>query len=333
MIKAAIVGLGWWGRTIQRELAASRVITPVLGVDPSEAARKAAAAGGLETAEHLEDALARSDIEAVILTTPHKHHAAQIVAAAEAGKHVFCEKPLCTSAREMERVAQAVTAAEVALGIGHERRFEPGIIDLRARLAAGELGTALAMEGNFSQDKFLALPADNWRLSAEDAPVGPLSATGIHLVDLSIAFLGRPVEVWARLATRASPFANGDTLGIMLAYESGATALLTAILATPFMGRVALFGSEGWVEIRDRSHVEQPTGWDVTVACKGEAPATRFLPPHPSVRDNLEAFGRAAAGEARYPVSLDEIAVNVRTFEAITRSARSGKLERVRGLG
>ena len=265
----------------------------------------------------------------MILCSPHKHHAAQIVAAAKAGKHVFCEKPLCTGAREMEAVAQAVTAAGVQLGIGHERRFEPGIIDLRRRLAAGEFGTALLMEGNFSQDKFFALAPDNWRLSAEEAPVGPLSATGIHLMDLSIALLGRPIEVWARLAMRGSAFANGDTLGVMLAFESGATAMLTAILATPFVGRVAVFGSQGWMEIRDRTHPEHPTGWDVTVVHRGEAPATRFLPPHPSVRDNLEAFGRAVAGEAPYPVGLDEIAANVRTFEAITRSALSGRIESV----
>jgi len=329
MIKAAIVGLGWWGSIIYRQLASSEVIRPVLGVEPTGTARSAAEAAGLETTARFEDALERPDIRAVILATPHKHHAAQIVAVAKAGKHVFCEKPLCTTAREMDAVAEAVTAAKVQLGIGHERRFEPGIIDLRARLAAGELGTALAMEGNFSQDKFLALPPDNWRLSAVDAPVGPLSATGIHLVDLSIALLGRPREVWARLATRASPFANGDTLGVMISFESGASALLTAILATSFMGRVAIYGSEGWIEIRDRSHPEHPRGWDVTVAPRGQSAATHSLPPHPAVRDNLEAFARAAAGEAPYPVSIAEIDANVRTFEAITRSAQSGKLERV----
>jgi predicted dehydrogenase len=329
MIKAAIVGLGWWGRIIHRELGASEVIRPVLGVEPAERARKDAEAAGLETTARFEDALVRPDIAAVILTTPHKHHAAQIVAAAAAGKHVFCEKPLCTSAREMETVAEAVTAAKVQLGIGHERRFEPGVIDMRARLAAGELGTALLVEGSFSQDKFLGLPPDNWRLSAEDAPVGPLSATGIHLVDLSIALLGAPQEVWARLATRGSRFANGDTLGVMIAFESGATAVLSAVLATPFIGRIALYGSQGWIEIRDRTHPEHPTGWDVTLVHRGGAPATQFLSPHPSVRDNIEAFGRAVAGEAPYPVGLDEIAANVRTFEAITRSTRSGKLERV----
>jgi predicted dehydrogenase len=329
MINAAIVGLGWWGGIIHRQLASSDVIRPVLGVEPADAARQAAEAAGLETTARFEDALDRTDIQAVILTTPHRHHAAQIIAAAEAGKHVFCEKPLCTSAREMEAVAQAVTAAKVQLGIGHERRFEPGIIDLRARLAAGELGTALLVEGNFSQDKFLALPADNWRLSALDAPVGPLSATGIHIVDLSIALLGKPKEVWAQLATRGSPFANGDTLGVMIAFESGASALLTAILATSFMGRIAVYGSQGWIEVRDRTHPEHPTGWDVTIALRGKTPAARSLPPHPAVRDNLEAFGRAVAGEAPYPVSLAEIDANVRAFEAITRSAQSGQLERI----
>ena len=176
------------------------------------------------------------------------------------------------------------------------------VLELGARLTAGELGTGLLMEGSFSQDKFLALPPDNWRLSAEEAPVGPLSATGIHLVDLSIALLGRPTEVWARLATRGSPFANGDTLGVMIAFESGATAILSAILATPFVGRIALYGSQGWMEIRDRTHPEHPSGWDVTVSRRGGSPATHFVPPHPAVRDNIEAFARAIAGGAAYPI-------------------------------
>jgi len=329
MIKAAIVGLGWWGRTIQRELASSEVIRPVLGIEPDESPRAAATAAGLATSPRFEDALERRDIEAIIICSPHRQHAAQIVAAAEAGKHVFCEKPLCTTAQEMEAVAAAVTGAGVQLGIGHERRFEPAIIDLRARLAAGEFGTPLLMEGNFSQDKFFALPPDNWRLSAEAAPVGPLSATGIHLVDLSIAVFGRPIEVWAKLATRGSTFANGDTLAVMISFAGGASAQLAAILATPFVGRVAVFGSCGWAEIRDRTHPEQPSGWDLTTVHRGETPNTRFLPPHPAVRDNLESFGRAVAGLAPYPVGLEEIVANVRTFEAITRSALSGRIERV----
>jgi len=322
MIRAAQIGLGWWGKTILRELSASDLIRPVLAIDPDPAAR--AAVTGMATGEHFEEALTNPDIDAVILTSPHRFHAGQIVAAANAGKHVFCEKPICITGADASRAIAAIEKAGLVLGIGHERRHEPAVKELTARLKAGDFGTALVMEGNFSQDKFLALPPDNWRLSATDAPVGPLSATGIHLVDLAIALFGEPKEVWARFGTRATSFANGDTLTVTLGFKSGATAMMSAILATPFDGRLTLYGSQGWMEIRDREHPESPQGWDVTTRMRGAAPHHRFFPPHPAVRDNLEAFARAIKGEVPYPVTHAEMLANARCFEAITRSALFG---------
>jgi predicted dehydrogenase len=329
MIRAAVIGLGWWGQTILKNLLDSAVISPVLAVDPLEPARAAASALGVRTAPRFEDALADPGIDAVILCTPQQHHAGQIAAAAQSGRHVFCEKPLCTNSADAEAAIAAVKKANVQLGIGHERRFEPAVIDMRKRLASGQFGNPLLLEGNFSQDKFLKLPPDNWRLSNTANPVGPLSATGIHMVDLSIALLGRPTSVWARLAQLGSDFENGDTLSVTIGFASGATALLGAVLATPFMGRLALLGSKGWMEIRDRSHPEHSTGWDVTSVPRDETPVTAFYPPHPAVRDNLEAFGRAALGQQPYPVALDEMLANVRSFEAIQRSVKSGAIETI----
>jgi predicted dehydrogenase len=329
MIKAAVIGLGWWGQTILRHLSDSTIISPVLCVDPLESARAAASAFGVETSPHFDDALAHPDVQAVILCTPQERHAEQIAAAARSGRHVFCEKPLCTTSADAELAIAAVRRAGVQLGIGHERRFEPAVIEMRQRFAAGEFGNPLMLEGNFSQDKFLKLPGDNWRLSNTVNPVGPLSATGIHMVDLSIALLGRPTSVWARLARLGSDFANGDTLSLTIGFATGATALLGAVLATPFMGRLALLGSNGWMEVRDRSHPENSTGWDVTTVHRDEIPVTAFYAPHPAVRDNLEAFGRAALGEASYPVALDEMLMNVRSFEAIHRSVKSGTIEAI----
>jgi predicted dehydrogenase len=200
---------------------------------------------------------------------------------------------------------------------------------MRKRFNSGEFGRPLLLEGNFSQNKFLKLPRDNWRLSNAANPTGPLSATGIHMVDLSIALLGRPISVWARLAQLGSDFENGDTLSMTLGFENGATAQLGAVLATPFMGRLALLGSKGWMEIRDRSHPENSTGWDVTSVHRDEMPATAFYAPHPAVRDNLEAFGRAALAKAPYPVTLEEMLANVRSFEAIQRSVKSGAIEAI----
>ena len=329
MIKAAIIGLGWWGQTILKTLLNSTVIRPVLGIDPLDAARAAASALGVETAPRFADALAKSGIDAVILCTPQQHHAEQIAAAARSGRHVFCEKPLCTTAADAEAAIAAVRQAGVQLGIGHERRFESAVIEMRQRFTSGEFGHPLLLEGNFSQDKFLKLPHDNWRLSNTANPAGPLSATGIHMVDLSIALLGQPVSVWARLATLGSDFANGDTLSMTIGFEGGATAMLGAVLATPFMGRLALLGSKGWMEIRDRSHPENSTGWDITSVHRDQTPTTVFYAPHPAVRDNLEAFARAALGQAPYPVTLDEMLSNVRSFEAIQRSVKSGAIEKI----
>jgi predicted dehydrogenase len=329
VINAAVIGLGWWGRKVVADLQDSPHVRVVFGVDPSEEARDRVAALGVSTAPDFAAALADDRVEAVILCSPHRLHAEQIVAAAEAGRHVFCEKPLTTSSAEARAAIDAVTRAGVQLGIGHERRFEPAVLRLREMCRSGELGVPLVFEGNFSQDKFLDLDPGNWRLSNDEAPVGPLSATGIHLVDLAISLFGRPVEVWARLSTQATTFANGDTLTITLGFDKQQTAMITAILTTPFVGRVTVLGSEGWVEIRDRNHPEEPRGWDVTVASRGAEPETTFHPPHPTVRDNIEEFARAAAGEVAYSVPLDEMLANVQAFEAISRSAATGQVEPV----
>ncbi|MDF2825506.1 MAG: oxidoreductase [Mycobacterium sp.] len=329
MINVAVVGLGWWGGKIVRDLSESDHVRVVAGVDLNEGAREAVRPFVRDLYADFGDALAADDVDAVILCTPHKFHTEQIVAAAAHGKHVFCEKPLSGSGDDAQRAVEAMTAAGLKLGIGHERRFEPAVQKLRRAIADGELGTPLVFEGNFSQDKFLDLAPDNWRLSAVEAPVGPLSATGIHLVDLAISIFGRPTQVWARLSTQATTFANGDTLTITIAFEKGQTALITAILTTPFVGRVTVLGSQGWAEIRDRNHPENPQGWDVTRQIRGQAAESAFYPPHPSVRENIETFARAVAGEIEYPVPMEEMVVNARTFEAITRSALSGEVQDV----
>jgi predicted dehydrogenase len=328
-VDVAVVGLGWWGQKVLDELAGSTRVRPVLAVDPEPAGRERAEARGLPTTADLDEALADPAVDAVVLCSPHRFHSGQIVAAAEAGKHVFCEKPFSTTVADADVALAAVAAAGVQLGVGHERRFEPPVVELQDRCRSGDLGTPLVFEGNFSQDKFLALPPDNWRLSSVEAPVGPLSATGIHLVDLAVSVLGEPVEVWARLATRATSFGNGDTLSVTLGFAGGGTATITAILTTPFIGRMCVLGSEGWMEIRDRAHPEAPAGWDVTTRHRDGEPRTRFVPPAPAVRDNLERFADAVEGRARYPVTPADVRATVRAFEAITRSALSGRVEPV----
>lgn len=332
-VKVGLVGYGWWGKIIAKQIATSKHLTLVAVVEVDESLRHQmgfdATLKGVQVLSSFDAFLQMTELEAVILCTPHLQHADQIVHAVQAGKHVFCEKPLCLTFSDAQRAIQSCVQHKRVLGIGHERRFEPSVIALRKEIEAGVFGTILQIEANFSQDKFFALPKDNWRLSNKHAPVGPLTATGIHLVDLAIAVLGPAESVWARLATRGSYFENGDTLGIMLAFPGGANALISAMLATPFEGRFAVYGSKGWFEIRDRKHPENPTGWDIKRIMQDQEPVTSFAYQSPTVLANLEAFGMAIRGEQAYPVTHTEMLANVAALEAIMKSVVSKSIERI----
>ena len=199
----------------------------------------------------------------------------------------------------------------------------------RAMVQAAELGTPLQIEANFLQDKFLLLPLDNWRLSPKEAPAGPMTATGIHLLDLSVGVMGIAERVFASVDTLGSQLTNGDTLGILVRFKGGGNALLGAVLATPFDGRFAVYGSRGWAEVRDKAHPESPRGWTLTTHMRGGEKQTRDYPPAKAVLANLEGFADAAAGRAPYPVPQAEMIANVSALEAIFRSAASGKVEAV----
>ena len=328
-LRVAVVGLGWWGRTIAGLLKGNSKISLVKGVDVSPEGEKFASEQGISFSNDFEKTITDPAVQAVVLCTPHTQHCDQIVRAANAKKHVFCEKPLSLNRADVLRAVEACNANGVKLAVGHEKRFEPPIVELFRMAAAGELGTLLQVEGNFSQDKFLSMPADNWRLTEKEAPAGPMTATGIHLLDLSIGLLGPAANVLARVRQLGSGLVNGDTLALQVTFKNGTNALISAILATPFDGRFAVYGSKGWAEVRDKAHPEAPEGWVLTSCLRNQQKKAREYPPSKAVLANLEAFAAAATGGAPYPVPQEQMIANIAALEAVFRSARSGQIEKV----
>ncbi len=329
MLEVAVVGLGWWGRTITATLAESTKLRVRRAVDPDPKARDWAAARGIAVSADLAGALDRSRRQR--RRAGDAAHAAyqQIAAAAAAGRHVFCEKPLALTRRDVEASVRLCNAAGVVLAVGHERRFEPPMLEVKRLAESGALGTLLQIEAAFSQDKFLSLPPANWRLSATEAPAGPMTATGIHQLDLAVALLGPAERAFASVRRLGSDLANGDTLGALVTFRGGANLLLSAILATPFAGRFAVYGNQGWAEVRDKAHPEAPEGWVLTTCRRGGAPVINDYPAAPAVRANLEAFADAAEGRAPYPVPQSQMIATIAALEAIFRSAASGAVEPV----
>jgi len=330
MLNAAVIGLGWWGKILTQTLAPSDKITVVklLDVD-AEGGAAFAAEHGIDFTTDFAAVLADDNVDAVILATPHSLHEEQIIAAAGAGKHIFCEKPFCLTRASALRAMEAVEKAGVQVAIGHERRFEPPIMDAMALARDGKLGALMHIEANFSHDIFAVLDDTNWRLKTDESPAGGLTATLIHLMDLSISLFGQPDRVLASVECHGDVVKNGDTLTAQVKFENGRTASLNAFTHTPFFSRLAIFGANGWVEVRDKAHVQAPEGWFFTTCfTDGKAETVEYEVATP-VLSNLECFADAIAGKADYPNTPEQIVRNVSLLEAIVKSAITDELVRI----
>ncbi len=327
MIKAAIIGLGWWGQHIVSTLQnKSEKMRFVRAVDLNlPASRQIAEQHSLRLSSDLRDALDDEEVEAVVLATPHSLHEDQILAAAGAGKHVFCEKPLALNRDSAEKSVSACDAAGVVLGLGHERRFEPAMLEIKDLVKSGSLGDIMHVEANFSHDKLANLPADNWRVSTTESPAAGMTATGIHLTDAYITMFGPVEEVYAHTARRNPANSNGDVLSFHIRFRSGATGFFNSVLETPIYLRYCVFGSTAWAEAMDYHHPSEPGPTRFSLSREEGKIDTRMMDWEDTVRLNLDAFADACFGGAPYPFTNEEKIQNIALFEAICQSAERGQ--------
>ncbi|MBY4892880.1 Gfo/Idh/MocA family oxidoreductase [Rhodobacteraceae bacterium N5(2021)] len=322
----AIAGFGWWGKHIATRLQDHPWLRVAGVIEPAAQNHPNIEAMGLTAWDDFAPALALSEVDAVILTTPNPLHEAQVAQVAAAGKHVFCEKPLGLTADSARRSVQACAEAGVQLGIGHERRFEPAMLALRAALEQGALGTVMHAEAAFSHDKLIGVPANDWRTRKEISPAAGMTGMGIHLSDLLISFFG-PIEVLhAFTADRSLGWETGDVVTVQMKFVAGMTATFSAVLHTPHFIRMHVFGTDKWVEVLNDSHPDTPDGIvRVLTAQSGQPVVQRDYDWEDAVTANLEAFADAAMGRADYPFTAAEMVHNIQVLEAISRSAETGK--------
>ncbi len=321
-VKVAMIGLGWWGKKMTAVLKKAHAdIEIICAAEPNPAGADFAKENGFAYYENYKDALKHPGVEAVILATPHSLHAEQIKLAVAAKKHIFCEKPLALTKKGAELAVNLCKKNKLVLGMGHERRWDPPIAKMLAMARSGELGRIQQIEGNFSHDKFTTLDKKNWRLNKKEAPVGGMTATGIHLTDLSAALLGPAKDLRVSCESLSSKIPQGDTMSVHIRFKGGGTSYVSASLAMPFISRFAVFGSKGWIEIRDKAHVESPAGWVVTSAMAGGPITVVEIPPAEPVKDNLVAFARAIRKLEPYQITGKDLINNIAILEAIIKSA------------
>jgi predicted dehydrogenase len=319
MLNAAVVGLGRWGQVLVESVQGkSDAIRFTAGITrtPANAAeftRKHGLTLGSDYAAMLKD----PSIDAVVLATPHQQHAEQIIAASKAGKHIFVEKPFTLTKASAQKSVAAAEKAGVVLALGHNRRFLPSVQELKSRLRSGALGTILHVETNHSGASGLRFKPGNWRTSREESPAGGMGAMGIHMVDMLINLCGPVRDVRAVSLRRAIPHDIDDTTSMIFHFEQGMTGYLATLAATAQTQRIEVFGTGGSVEIRNElSFTFRPL--------EGKAEHTDYSR-FDKERAELEAFAAAIGGKAPYPIPTEEAIHGVAVFEAIVKSAESGK--------
>jgi len=326
MIRAAIVGIGRWGRTLVGSVQGkSSAIRFTAGHNRTRAHAEAfCAEHGVVLKDSLDAILADPAIDAVVFATPHSEHGAQVEETAAAGKHVFMEKPFTLDRRSAARALDAVARAGVVLGVAYPRRFHPGMRELKARIDDGRLGTIAHCHAEQNAPAGLFMMPQSWRADPTEAPAGGMTASGVHNLDAMIHLFGRIDEVYATSLRRAIAYDAEDTTSVMFGFANGMSASLLSCIATAVSYRLAVFGTKGCAELLtpecDFRFTPTPDAM----------PAGRHSQPAPEVIENrgfngilaeLEAFAAAIRGDKPYPIPADEVLHGVAAFEAIVRSA------------
>lgn len=206
MIKAAIVGLGWWGRTIVDSVhgKSDKIAFVAANTRTRGKAEEFCRDKKIDLRDDLDAILKDPAIDAVVYTTPHSQHEEHIRLAAQAGKHVFVEKPFTLTVASARAAIAAVNQAGVVLGIDYQRRFHPSIGEIRARVRDGRLGTVGFCIAEATAPSGLFLPKESWRTNPAETPVGAMTGIGVHLVDGFIDLCGEIVEVYCINTRRAA---------------------------------------------------------------------------------------------------------------------------------
>jgi 1,5-anhydro-D-fructose reductase (1,5-anhydro-D-mannitol-forming) len=253
-IKFAIVGTG---------NAADLLLAPALRSVPG-AELHSVVSRDLERAEHFalvhgatattpafddpEECFADPALDAVIIATPDGTHAAYAVAAAKAKKHVFCEKPIATTALDARAMIDACRRAKVRLGIGYHLRFHAGHRMVAEQLAVGAIGRISHMRVQWTYD---AKNNGNWRAERSLSRWWSLAGVGTHGLDLirwwMMPTCGEVVQVRSMISHERYGGPNDETAIVLMRFESGATAELVSSVLFESPRRVEVFGEEGAV--------------------------------------------------------------------------------------
>ncbi len=326
-LRVASIGLGWWSDVLADAAKRSGAIEIAACYTRSDD-KRAAFAGkyGCRAAANYDEILADDSIEAIINTTPNHVHLETTRAAAEAGKHVFLDKPIATNVADGRAITRICRDAGVVLSVGYQRRRESHFRWVRDRIAAGEFGRMVQAEANISRDREGKFEADSWRFQAEGMPGGVMLQIGIHYTDVLEMLLG-PVKRVAGMSTRlALPGENPDVANAMLQHDNEAISILSACYASAseyYM--MNLYGREAtaYYDLHTGLRLQKRHSDEVKpVACEK----------NDTIAEELAEFADCVRNGGEPEVGGDKATASLAVILAGVRSAQEGRVVEVAEL-
>ena len=256
----ALVGLGNYSRgqlgPALRETQYCQLAGVVTG-DPAKGAKWAREYGFPDTSVYGYDTMARladnPAIDIVYVVTPNGLHAEHCIAAAKAGKHVICEKPMANTVAECEAIIAACRAAGVRLSVGYRLFFDPYHQELMRLAREKDFGPLLKMNGDFG----FVMDHRQWRADKKLGGGGPIMDLGVYIIQAGCMVAGgvAPTAVTARFGKKTRPDLFVDveeTISWMMAFPGGAVCQAVTSYSHN-RNQFRAEGDKGWIEFKENA--------------------------------------------------------------------------------
>ena len=262
------------------------------------------------------------DIDAVYVITPNSLHKEHSIGAANAGKHVICEKPLALNAKEGQEMIDVCKANNVKLLVGYRMHFEPNTLEIIQKRDAGEFGKVLFFQG---LSGFRIGDPNQWRLDKKLAGGGAMMDIGVYSINGARYMVGEePIWVTAQ-ETKTDPekFKEGvdETITFQLGFPSGAIASCLSTYSMNYLDKFLLNGSDGFAEL------QPATGYGPIKGRTNKGELSHPHVPHQAVQMDEMAGIILEEKKNRVPVDGEEGLKDMKIIDAIYKAVKSGKKE------
>lgn len=323
-VRIAQLGITSHGETIlQATLKAGTLELAAVYDLRAEESQAVAKRHGVKPASSYEEILADPSIEAVSLVTPNHLHAAQIMVALDAGKHVFVEKPITRTVAEGRTVIAKAWEMGRMLMVGHNTRRRGIFRKAKAVLESGTLGTIVGVEMNMSRPVGILEGLPAWKADQNAANLVPMTQLGIHFVD-ALQYLLGPVGRVACIANNAAMPGGGlDSASALLHLESGVPAVLSSYYVTPDLYAFRIYGTRGILACSVNSlNVQTMKAGALTLEREEDFSAEGFASYDEEMREFGECVRSGRSPETDGPGGLSALGV----IEAMTESIKTHRV-------